>query len=562
MFRHTALMAYSHIGFELPRLPKPFFVDSELLENDLRGQTRVLKRLAQGASLDEVLHTLVEVAEESRPGLIASVLLLDTESGRLRNGASRQLPQFYCDAVDGVMPGPQVGSCGTAVYTGKRVIVEDISTNPLWEQTKEVALKASLRACWSEPIVGTGGEVLGTFAMYYREPRAPDASDINFVASSANLAALAIQRLRYQQEVEHERAVLKAIVLGTPDALLLANLDREITHTSAGACRMFGYEEHELVGKLTSILYADQADFEHQGQERFCPDRASKWQPSEITWRRKSGETFPGEIIGAVVRDDDGSPIGTMGMIRDVSERKAAEAKLTESQNRLVQAERLAAMGQMVSAIAHESRNALQRIQVSVEMLRYELKEGTEARSDLERISRAEQDLVHLHDELRSFAGPIRLSLSTGSLADAWREAWSNLHVSRGDHESVLTEIVDDVELTFQFDAFRMQQVFRNLFENSLAACEGPTRILITARQAMISGEPALQISVRDNGPGIQPELVDRVFEAFHTTKAKGTGLGMAIAKRFVTAHRGSIEVVYPTQTGAEFLITLLTKTE
>ncbi|WP_404307407.1 GAF domain-containing protein [Neorhodopirellula lusitana] len=522
----------------------------------------MLKRLAQGASLDEVLHTLVEVAEESRPGLIASVLLLDTESGRLRNGASRQLPQFYCDAVDGVMPGPQVGSCGTAVYTGKRVIVEDISTNPLWEQTKEVALKASLRACWSEPIVGTGGEVLGTFAMYYREPRAPDASDINFVASSANLAALAIQRLRYQQEVEHERAVLKAIVLGTPDALLLANLDREITHTSAGACRMFGYEEHELVGKLTSILYADQADFEHQGQERFCPDRASKWQPSEITWRRKSGETFPGEIIGAVVRDDDGSPIGTMGMIRDVSERKAAEAKLTESQNRLVQAERLAAMGQMVSAIAHESRNALQRIQVSVEMLRYELKEGTEARSDLERISRAEQDLVHLHDELRSFAGPIRLSLSTGSLADAWREAWSNLHVSRGDHESVLTEIVDDVELTFQFDAFRMQQVFRNLFENSLAACEGPTRILITARQAMISGEPALQISVRDNGPGIQPELVDRVFEAFHTTKAKGTGLGMAIAKRFVTAHRGSIEVVYPTQTGAEFLITLLTKTE
>ncbi|MCM2369139.1 PAS domain S-box protein [Aporhodopirellula aestuarii] len=531
------------------------FDQRELLERDLRGQTRVLKRLAQGASLDEVLDTLVEVAEESRPEMIASILLLDEKTGCLHNGASRRLPDFYCAAVEGVKPGPNVGSCGTAAFTGQRVVVEDISTDPLWEAIRHVAAEASLRACWSEPIIGSSGEVLGTFAMYYQTPRAPTENELEFVSSSANLAALAIQRVRYQNSVERERAMLKTILNSVPDALISGHLDRKITHFNRSAGRIFGYDPEEVIGKQTAFLYANPDDYDRLLKMRFNAEQGETLAATEIQWRRKSGETFPGEIVGTTIRDEDGEPLGYMGLIRDITDRKIAEAKLAESQSKLVQAERLAAMGQMVSAIAHESRNALQRIQVSVDVLQYEIEAGSEAREDLERISRARADLERLHDELRSFAGPIQLNTSAGNMAETWRQAWTNLRVSRADRDAELVEMIPDVDLDCHFDAFRFEQVFRNLFENSLAACPDPVRITVRCQNMDIEGVPSLSISVHDNGPGLPEEIRSHVFEAFHTTKAKGTGLGMAIAKRLIEAHQGTIEIGNDGNDGAEFVI-------
>ncbi len=527
----------------------------DLLESDLRGQTRVLKRLAQGASLDEVLHTLVEVAEESRPEMIASILLIDEESGCLRNGASRRLPDFYCQAVEGTTPGPDVGSCGTAAFTGKRVIVEDISTDPRWDRVRDIALRASLRACWSEPIISSTGRVLGTFAMYYQQPREPNDGELEFVSSSANLAALAIERVRYQHAVEGERAMLKTLVGGIPDALIATGHDRTIQHFSRSASRMFGYEPEEVIGHTTRMFNADPSDYDRLSKERFNASVGESFEVLEIQAQRQSGETFPSEVVGTTIRDEQGKVIGYLGMVRDITDRKVAQAKLAESQDKLVQAERLAVMGQMVSAIGHESRNALQRIQVGVDVLGYEIEEGSEARDDLDRISRAKADLEHLHDELRSFAGPIQLNTASGSLAEVWRQAWTNLQVSRTDRDAGLIEETDNVDLNCEYDAFRMEQVFRNLFENSLAACSDPVRITVSCRNMDIDGAHYVSVSVRDNGPGLPDEIRSHVFEAFHTTKAKGTGLGMAIAKRFVEAHQGTIEVGDNYNDGAEFVI-------
>lgn len=534
----------------------------EFLERDLRGQARVLKRLAEGASLTDVLQTLVEVAEESRPEMIASVLLVDEATGCLRNGASRRLPDWYCEAIDGTMPGPDVGSCGTAAHSGHRVIVEDIGSDPLWKRDREIAIRAGLHACWSEPIVGATGDVLGTFAMYYQAPRSPDKTELDFVSSCANLAALAIGRVRYQNAVENERAMLKTIVNAIPDAFLSSDLDRKISHFSRSAVELFGYKPEEVLGQRTKLLYANPEDFDRLYKERFSAGASESLEVVELQWRRKSGETFPGELVGTTIRDERGTPMGYLGMIRDITNQKCAEARLAESHRKLVQAERLTAMGQMVSAIAHESRNALQRIQVGVDMLRYEIPEDSEAREDLDRISRAKADLEHLHDELRSFAGPIPLNSSEGNLAEVWRQAWNNLQVARPGRNATLIEEVKDVDLHCDFDPFRMEQVFRNLFENSLAACQDPVQVTVVGQNHTIDGKPCVSLRVRDNGPGLSDEIRDRIFEAFHTTKAKGTGLGMAIAKRLVEAHQGIIKVGDPDSggaisEGAEFVIQL-----
>ncbi len=153
----------------------------EPFEKELRGRNRVLLNLAKGKPLAEVLGNIIEVAEEARPEIIASILVLDQQEGCLRHGASRQLPAFYLDAIDGVTPGASVGSCGTAAFTGKRVIVEDIQTSSLWGDYRELAARAKLRSCWSEPILAPSGRVIGTFATYYAEPRAPDDGDLQFV---------------------------------------------------------------------------------------------------------------------------------------------------------------------------------------------------------------------------------------------------------------------------------------------------------------------------------------------------------------------------------------------
>src|SRR5437667_245256 len=133
------------------------------------GQKHVLELLATEATLADVLAALVCTIEEQAPGMLCSVLCLDGE--RLRHGAAPSLPEDYSRAVDGIAIGPAAGSCGTAAYRHERVIVEDIEREPRWAEFRDLALRHGLRACWSEPIFSASGQVLGTFASYYREPR-------------------------------------------------------------------------------------------------------------------------------------------------------------------------------------------------------------------------------------------------------------------------------------------------------------------------------------------------------------------------------------------------------
>ena len=182
---------------------------SEQLE---AGRSKVLERLATGESLEEVLLTLVRAIEQLAPDLLGSVLLLDREKNILRHGAAPSLPDFYNEAVDGISIGVGEGSCGTAASTGERVIVADVMTHPYWEKYREVAERACLRACWSEPIVSSAGEVLGTFAMYYRQPRAPRPVDLELIRSAAYLAGIAIEQKQAEQELHVHRDHLEDLV--------------------------------------------------------------------------------------------------------------------------------------------------------------------------------------------------------------------------------------------------------------------------------------------------------------------------------------------------------------
>jgi len=174
---------------------------SEALRN---AHNKVLELAIGDSPLERTLNALIKIVEtSSRTGVLGSILLLDADGIHLRHGAAPSLPPAYIAAIDGSEIGPCAGSCGTAAYLGAAVFVGDIATDPLWADYKQIALPHGLRACWSTPILTRGRKVLGTFAMYHRDPREPTVRDLALVDLITQTAALVIDRERAQEALRN-----------------------------------------------------------------------------------------------------------------------------------------------------------------------------------------------------------------------------------------------------------------------------------------------------------------------------------------------------------------------
>jgi C4-dicarboxylate-specific signal transduction histidine kinase len=223
---------------------------------------------------------------------------------------------------------------------------------------------------------------------------------------------------------------------------------------------------------------------------------------------------------------------------KEIEEHKLAREQLAEQQQQLLQAERLAAIGEVVTGLAHESRNALQRSQACLSMLAHRLEHHPKAEELLRRAQEAQDDLSRLHDQVRRYASPVQLQRQPACLKELVCQAWQQLDLDRAGRTAAL-DVDGPEDLACQLDRFAIVQVFRNLFENSLAACSDPVRITVSWR-AHRPPDP-LTITVSDNGPGFGPDQVGRLFQPFYTTKLRGTGLGLAISRRLIQAHGGEI---------------------
>ncbi len=171
------------------------------IEQREKTRLKILEQMASNASLPVILADIVAFVEQQSPGTFCSVLLVDESGTILRHGAAPSLPEAYNRAVDGLRIGNKMGSCGTAAFLQQRVVVEDIEGHPFWKGFTP-ARDAGLRSCWSEPILSANAEVLGTFAMYHREPKAPTAKEIALIESAAHLASIAISRERGREQQE------------------------------------------------------------------------------------------------------------------------------------------------------------------------------------------------------------------------------------------------------------------------------------------------------------------------------------------------------------------------
>ena len=356
--------------------------------------------------------------------------------------------------------------------------------------------------------------------------------------------------LKQEKLAERERSDVqfRMLVEAAACMVVILRLDGTIAYFSPYSEELTGYKAKEIIGKQFLPLFVPEWARINVAEEIAATAAGRPTRAYETPLLRRDGAQRWLVWNAQRLDDFDGGP-AVLAVGQDFTERR-------EAQDRLMRSERLAGIGQMVTGIAHESRNALQRIQSCSEMLELEIEGNEEAMRLVRRIEEAQDHLLRLFDEVRGFVAPIHLERTVCRLDAVWREAWQLLETARRGRDASLVENMDGVELNMDVDRFRMVQVFRNLLENSLAAGRDPVVIQIGCRDVQLDGKSAVEISVRDNGPGLTPDARQNVFEPFFTTKTKGTGLGMAIARRIIDAHGGKI-AVGGSSAGAEFVISL-----
>jgi PAS domain S-box-containing protein len=249
-------------------------------------------------------------------------------------------------------------------------------------------------------------------------------------------------------------------------------------------------------------------------------------------------------------RDALGSLLGLTCVVIDVTDQKRA-------QERLLQHERLAAIGEAMTGLVHEGRNALQRSRACLELLACEVEDRPEALDLVSRIQNAQEHLEQLYEEVRQYAAPISLKRRPVDVAAVWRETWTNLAHLWQPKQLQLAETAETTPLVVAADDFAIGQVFRNIFENAIDVSPSSGRIAIAAAEIPSHWGKLVRIAIEDQGPGMNREQRERVFEPFFTTKTKGTGLGMAISQRIVESHEGQIMVADRDGPGAQFIIML-----
>jgi len=281
--------------------------------------------------------------------------------------------------------------------------------------------------------------------------------------------------------------------------------------------------------------------------------------PNRAELRLKS----TGKVIGytlSQVRNHDGEITGATLFFKDLT-----RVEQLEERERL--RDRLAALGEMAAAIAHEVKNPLAGIEVMAGILKRQLAESEDAQSILRDIIKEAKMANAIVLEVLDFVRPIRLQVERISLSDVVRDAISmaESHVPRGD---VRVEVVLPEHLApIQGDPHQLRQLFTNLFTNAFEAMTGKGVVRLAAQQLAAEEEPTagsethavpmIQVEVGDNGPGVPADLMDRIFSPFFTTKPQGSGLGLAIVRKIVDAHDGRIDVSAPAEGGTRFRVTL-----
>lgn len=314
----------------------------------IKGQNTVLEELASGSALEKVLLKLILNVECIRPGSICSVMLLDREKKYLYYSAAPGLPSYFVQKTNGIEVGFGAASFGTAAYMKKRITVDNIQEHAYWTEYRELAAKAHLKACWSEPIISSSGEILGVFSMYYREVHRPEKEDLDFMKINAQLAAIAIEHKLADDTLKESEHKFRTVFNNINDHLYIREPEgKSYLDVNQSAVNRLGYSKEEILKmEAEEIIPAEYWASVRENLKKIQSEGSRIYNAGAVC---KDGTVVPLEVSARIIDYDGKKTI--LSVARDITERKKAEAAQKLNEARL---EALVKLNQMTGASLKE----------------------------------------------------------------------------------------------------------------------------------------------------------------------------------------------------------------
>jgi len=515
--------------------------------------------VASDKNLQQIFQAIVHSYENRYPGMKASILkVID---GHLHKAEAPNLPEVYNNAIEGLKIGPMVGSCGSAAFNKERTISIDMEHDPRWAPYLELTMPLNLRACWSEPIFNSKGEVLGTFGMYYDHVRAPSPEEIIDIANAAKLTGIAMER---DQQLNSLRKLSQAIEQ-TAEVITITNSDGVIEYVNPAFSIITGYSEEESIGKRP-LLFRDESYRVLANEIRNTLARGESWQ-GIVTEKRKDGTTYPARLIVSPIRNEAGEITHHVGVHEDLSKVQQLEEQFQQSQ-------KMESIGTLVGGIvAHDFNNILAAIQGNLYLAKKLVKNNPPTINKLNNIEQLGTHAAEMIQQLLTFARKDRVSMHPLSLNIFMKEAFKLASRSIPENIETSCEICEET-LAIIGDATQLQQILMNLLNNAHGALSDTDKPMIhcslesftpTTEFLQLHPKPKVErfahICVRDNGCGIPESIRKKIFEPFFTTKSvgEGSGLGLAMVYGAIQTHFGYIDMEStPTNTAFHIYLPLI----
>jgi PAS domain S-box-containing protein len=532
--------------------------DLKRAERLLAGEKRLLEMVALGRPLQEILDSLCKLVEQTAPECQCAVFPIDAREHKFAKGFAPSLGDGYTGPLQGVPVVPASAPCGAAAVDKAQVIAVDIETDPRWlgSPYRDHALAFGLRAVWSTPIVSRSGEVLGTFAVYQRNPGSPTRIQQDLIGQFTGIASIAIERAQSDSAIRRSEAFLaEAQRLSSTGCYYWRRATDEII-CSEETYRIFAIEPGTPV---TLELIAS----------RIHPDDLKRFN-DRVEVRRTDGSKADAEyrlllpdgtikfvhLVSQTTVADSGE-VEYTGVIQDVTEARVADETLGKLRSELAHMARVTTLGALTASIAHEVNQPLAGIVTNastcLRMLAADPPNVEGARETARRTIRDGERASEVIARLRALFAKKTSTTGSIDLNEATREV---VALSMGELQrqrvTVRLELADDAPLV-KGDRVQLQQVILNLLLN---ACDAMSTLTDRPRELVIatqSNGADVGLSVRDTGTGIDAGDPDRLFEAFYTTKSGGMGVGLSVSRSIIEHHRGRLWAAPNRGPGATF---------
>ncbi|QDS90009.1 Sensor histidine kinase TmoS [Rosistilla ulvae] len=519
------------------------------------SQARVLEMINNHRPLREVLTEVVYFLERQIDGGLGSILLLDENCERMRLGAAPHLADAYNQAIDGIRIGEGQGSCGTAAHRRATVLVEDIQSDPLWTNFRDLAAVHGIAgACWSEPILLGDGTLLGTLAVYFPVPRTAREEEFAAMQQLAGFAAIAIERYRAHKAIHESEQRFRILADNMSQLAWTCDAFGEVNWFNQRWYDYTGRSFEEMRGwGWTKVLQAEHRARVVDGVER-ARNREDVWE-----------DTFP--MLGAngeyrwflsravPIRGEQGKVLRWFGTNTDVTELRDVQQLLRDADQR---------KDEFLAMLAHELRNPLAPIRSGLDLLAME---PEHPQNDMIKMMQDQVDhVVRLVDDLldvaRIMRGKVELRREPVELAPLVRQSVDAVRPAIDSHQHELTVSLPNRSVWLDADPVRIVQVIENLLGNAAKYMEAGGNIQLSVDPH----DDRVSICVRDEGIGIDAELLPRVFQLFTQSSRSldrsqgGLGIGLTLVKQLVELHGGTVMVESEgIGHGSQFTVTLPT---